>query len=175
MSSTTPRTESLSSFDSLGSPSQLKGDREVGRSTAPHDDCGIGRVLIVDDDAAIRMVCAISLQAEGLDVLEAVDGLRGLEQARRQRPDLVLTDVRMPGLDGFQLAYALRADRRTRSIPLIFLSAETGKANAERACALGALAYLTKPFDPCGLASFVARSLAAARAASADLTLTVAS
>jgi two-component system, chemotaxis family, chemotaxis protein CheY len=123
-------------FDSLGSPSQLEGGREFVRPTAPHDESGNGRVPIVDDDAAIRTVCAISLQAEGLSVLEAVDGLRGLEQARRQRPDLVLTDVRMAGLDGFQLAYALRADRRTRSIPLIFLSAETGKANAERARAL---------------------------------------
>jgi CheY-like chemotaxis protein len=173
--STTPQSESLSSFDFLGSPAQLEGGREVGRSRAPNDDGRAGRVLIVDDDAAIRTVCAISLQTEGLDVLEAADALRGLEQARRQRLDLVLTDVRMPGLDGFQLACALRADRRTRSIPLIFLGAETEKANAERARALGAHAYLTKPFDPYGLASFVPRSLPAARAASADLTLTVAS
>jgi two-component system chemotaxis response regulator CheY len=157
MASSTPRSKRLSS------------------STVPRDGGGIGCVLIVDDDAAIRMVCAISLRAEGLSVIEAPDGFRGLEQARRQRPDLVLTDVGMPGLDGFHLARALRADSRTRSIPLIFLSAETGKANADQARALGALAYLTKPFDPCGLASFVARSLAAARVASADLTLTVAS
>ncbi len=166
MSSPAPRSESLGSFESVGSPSQLQGGWDDGRA---------GRVLIVDDDAAIRMVCAISLQAEGLDVLEAADGLGGLEQARRQRPDLVLTDVRMPGLDGFQLAYVLRADGRTRSIPLIFLSAETGKANAERASALGALAYLTKPFDPCGLASLVSRSLAAARATPAGLKLSAAS
>ena len=134
-----------------------------------------GRVLIVDDDAAIRTICAISLQAEGLDVLEAADALRGLEQARRQRPELVLTDVRMPGLDGFQLVDALRKDERTCAIPLILMSAETDQANVERARALGALAYLTKPFDPCGLASFIARSLAETRAASADLPLTVAS
>jgi CheY-like chemotaxis protein len=171
MGSTTLRTESLGSFDSTGSPRHLEGG---GRDVRWRED-EIGRVLIVDDDSAIRMVCAISLQAEGPDVLEAADGLRGLEQARRQRPDLVLTDVRMPGLDGFQLAYALRGDRRTRSVPLIFLSAGPGQANAERARAPGALAYLTKPFDPCALASFVKRALPTTRAVSADLTLTVAS
>lgn len=106
------------------------------------------RVLIVDDDPAIRMLCSVNLQIEGLPVLEAVDGEHGLEQARSERPDLVVTDVMMPGLDGFQLAEALRSDDRTRQIPLIFLSGEAGPANTERAHELGALAYLTKPFDP---------------------------
>jgi CheY-like chemotaxis protein len=114
------------------------------------------RVLIVDDDPAIRMRCSINLQIEGLRVLEAADGEGGLEQARSERPDLVLTDVMMPGLDGFQLAEALRSDERTRQIPLIFLSSEAAPANAERANELGALAYLTKPFDPPALASLVA-------------------
>jgi CheY-like chemotaxis protein len=81
----------------------------------------------------------------------------------------------MPGLDGFQLAYALRNDKQTRAIPLIFLSADAGQANAERAGALGALAYVTKPIDPCALASFVKRALLAKRATSAGLTLTVTS
>lgn len=129
-----------------------------------------GRVLIADDDAAVRLVCAINLTAEGLHVLEAEDGLDALEQARRERPDLVLTDVTMPGLDGFRLAEGLRRDERTRRIPLIFLSGEVAPENAERARALGALAYLTKPFDPCALASFVARELMAAR----ELAVTVA-
>lgn len=128
-----------------------------------HDrDCEGARVLVVDDDAAVRLVCAINLEAEGLCVLEAADGLDGLEQARRERPDLVLTDVRMPGLDGFQLAERLRRDERTRGIALIFLSGEVGAANAQRARALGALAYLTKPFDPTALADLVARELGAA-------------
>jgi CheY-like chemotaxis protein len=127
-------------------------------------------VLIVDDDAAVRLMCAVNLAAEGLHVLEAGDGLEGLEQARRGSPDLILTDVKMPGLDGFQLAEKLRRDERTRRIPLIFLSGEVAEANARRALALGALAYLTKPFDPCALASFVARGLVAARAGSSELT-----
>jgi CheY-like chemotaxis protein len=81
----------------------------------------------------------------------------------------------MPGPDGLQLADALPNDEQTRAIPLRFLSTEAARANAERACALGALAYLTKPFDPCALASCVKRALPATRAASAGLTLTVAS
>ena len=119
-----------------------------------------GRVLIVDDDPAVRLLCAVNLSVAGMRVLEAADGLDGLEQARREKPDLVLTDVKMPGLDGFQLAARLRRDERTRCIPLIFLSGEVAHANVERARALGALAYLTKPFDPRALAALVADGLA---------------
>lgn len=123
-----------------------------------------GRVLIVDDEPGVRLVCAVNLEAEGLRVLEAADGLDGLEQARSELPDLVLTDVKMPGIDGFQLAEKLRRDERTRRIPLIFLSGEEEQACVQRARALGALAYLTKPFDPCELASLVVRELVATRA-----------
>jgi CheY-like chemotaxis protein len=120
------------------------------------------RVLVVDDDPAIRMLCSINLQIEGLFVFEAADGERGLEQARSERPDLVVTDVMMLGLEGFKLAEALRSDERARQIPLILLSSEAGPANAERAHELGALAYLTKPFDPPALASLVAGAVVCA-------------
>lgn len=123
-----------------------------------------GRVLIVDDEPGVRLVCAVNLEAEGLGVLEATDGLDGFEQARSELPDLVLTDVKMPGIDGFQLAERLRRDERTRSIPLIFLSGEVEQESVERARSLGALAYLTKPFDPRELASLVVRELVATRA-----------
>ena len=120
------------------------------------------RVLIADDDPATRMLCAFNLQLEGLVVAEAADGRHALEQARAELPDLVVTDVMMPGLDGFELAKALRHDERTREIPLIFLSGEAEPANAERAHELGALAYVTKPFDPPALASLVAGELGCA-------------
>ncbi len=129
-------------------------------------------VLIVDDDPAIRMLCSVNLQLEGLVVLEATDGRHGLEQVRSHRPDLVLTDVMMPGLDGFQLAEALRGDERTRRVPLIFLSGETEAGHEIRARELGALGYLTKPFDPVALASMIAGVLG--RAATADATQTAA-
>jgi len=155
-----------------------RADRPFGAGCAldadPARDGEAGRVLIVDDDASVRLVCAINLEAEGLHVLEAADGLDALEQARRERPDLVLTDVTMPGLDGFQLAERLRRDERTHGMPVIFLSGEVGSANEERARALGAVAYLTKPFDPRALAPFVAHELAVARAGRSALMATAA-
>ena len=117
-------------------------------------------VLIVDDDAATRMLCSVNLQLEGLRVLEAADGRHGLARAQDEQPDLVLTDVMMPGLDGFELAEALRRDNRTSLIPLIFLSGETTPTNEVRAQQVGALAYVRKPFDPLALASLVAGVLA---------------
>lgn len=117
------------------------------------------RVLLVDDDDAVRTVCSINLALEGLSVLEAADGMRGLELACAELPDLVITDIRMPLLDGFGLAAALRADERTSGIPLLFLSGQTTLADRARADALGALAYLTKPFDPHVVATFVADAL----------------
>jgi CheY-like chemotaxis protein len=140
--------------------------RDAGRAldTGSARDDEAARVLIVDDDPAVRLVCAVNLTAAGLQVLEAADGLDALAQAQTGLPDLVLTDVTMPGLDGFELAEGLRRDEQTRRIPLIFLSGEVGQANAERARSLGAVAYLTKPFDPRELATFVAREIDAARA-----------
>jgi putative two-component system response regulator len=114
------------------------------------------RVLIVDDDPATRLLYALNLELEGLLVLEAGDGRSGLERARAELPDLVLTDVMMPGLDGFELAEAMRRDRRTRGIPFIFLSGEVTAGHEARAHELGALAYLTKPVDVPALASLVA-------------------
>ena len=151
------------------------GPSDAGRTLAdaPGRNGGSGRVLVVDDDPAMRLLCAVNLSAAGMRVLEAADGLEGLEQARCEKPDLVVTDVKMPVLDGFQLAARLRRDGRTRYIPLIFLTGEVGRANVERARGLGALAYVTKPFDPLALAALVGHELAAARARRSGLAATV--
>ena len=114
------------------------------------------RVLVVDDDPNSRALCSINLLLEGLEVLEAEDGRRGLARARLDNPDLVVTDVAMPGLNGFELAEALRLDESTAEIPLIFLSGEIDAGNEARAHELGALAYVTKPFDPTAFAKLVA-------------------
>jgi len=121
------------------------------------------RVLIVDDDPAMRLLCAVNLELEGLVVLEASDGRHGLVRARVERPDLILTDVTMPILDGFELVEALRRDWRTRRIPFVFLSGESTAANRARAEKLGALGYVTKPFDPLRLGAVVVDALALAR------------
>ena len=115
------------------------------------------RVLLVDDDAAIRTLCSLNLRALGIDVIEAEDGSQGLQLARRERPDLVLLDVSMPGLDGFEVGALVRRHRKTRHIPLMFLSGEA--ENDARARELGAIACLAKPFDPVALSTLIASTL----------------
>ncbi len=114
-------------------------------------------VLVVDDDEATRLLYSINLELDGFTVLEACDGRRGLALARSQRPDIVLTDVMMPGLDGFELADALSRDPVTRRIPVIFVTGETTPGNEARAHAVGALAYLTKPLDVHALVTMMSR------------------
>ncbi len=113
------------------------------------------RVLLVDDDASIRLICSLNLRAAAFEVTEAADGLQGLEQATLHPPDLVLSDLRMPGLDGFALAEALRRDEATRAVPVVFLSGETGVAERMRAFALGVAGFVTKPFDPVALVALL--------------------
>ena len=81
------------------------------------------RVLVIDDEAAIRLLCRVNLEADGMKVEEAADGRSGLDLARQSRPDVILLDVMMPGLDGWQVAEELVNDDRTREIPIVFLTA----------------------------------------------------
>src|SRR5581483_8963038 len=78
----------------------------------------VTRVLVIDDEAPIRLLCRVNLEAEGMDVLEAADGPSGLDVARAERPDGVLLDVMMPGLDGWRVAEHLLEDERTNGIPI---------------------------------------------------------
>jgi CheY-like chemotaxis protein len=105
-------------------------------------------VLVIDDDASMRELCSACLRDAGVVVLEAPDGQRGLEQAVALRPDLVITDISMPVLDGLRLAAALRSDFRTVNIPLIFLTGESAASFQARDLKLGVFAHLAKPFDP---------------------------
>jgi DNA-binding response OmpR family regulator len=113
------------------------------------------RVLIVDDEAPIRLLCRVNLEAEGMTVSEAADGRTGLERAREELPDVVLLDVMMPGLDGWKVAEKLLEDERTRGIPIVFLTARAEMRDRERGIDLGGIDYVTKPFNPVELASLV--------------------
>ena len=112
-------------------------------------------VLVIDDEAPIRLLCKVNLEAEGMDVLEAADGPTGLEQAREQTPDVVLLDVMMPGLDGWQVAEHLLQDERTSDIPIIFLTARAEFRDRARGLDIGGVDYVTKPFNPLELAPLV--------------------
>jgi DNA-binding response OmpR family regulator len=113
------------------------------------------RVLVVDDEAPIRLLCRVNLEAEGMEVLEAADGPSGLEAARRERPDVVLLDVMMPGLDGWRVAEELLEDPETRIIPIVFLTARAELRDRARGLDLGGLDYVTKPFNPVELAPLI--------------------
>ena len=113
------------------------------------------RVLVIDDEAPIRLLCKVNLEAEGMDVLEAPDGPSGLEKARESRPDVVLLDVMMPGLDGWRVAEALLEDERTNEIPIVFLTARAEFRDRARGLDIGGVDYVTKPFNPLDLAPLV--------------------
>ncbi|HEY7003888.1 MAG TPA: response regulator [Gaiellaceae bacterium] len=112
-------------------------------------------VLVIDDEAPIRLLCRVNLEAEGMQVLEAQDGERGLDLARRERPDAILLDVMMPGLDGWAVAERLLDDAGTRRIPIIFLTARADIRDRARGIGAGGLDYITKPFNPVDLAALV--------------------
>jgi DNA-binding response OmpR family regulator len=113
------------------------------------------RVLVIDDEAPIRLLCRVNLEAEGMNVLEAADGPSGLEKARAEVPDVVLLDVMMPGLDGWRVAEELLDDPRTESIPIVFLTARAELRDRARGIDLGGVDYVTKPFNPVELAPLV--------------------
>jgi DNA-binding response OmpR family regulator len=113
------------------------------------------KTLIVDDEAPIRLLCKVNLEAEGIEVLEAEDGVTGLEVARREKPDAILLDVMMPGLNGWNVAEQLLADEATSAIPIIFLTARADLRDRVRGMDAGGLDYITKPFNPLELAKLV--------------------
>jgi two-component system alkaline phosphatase synthesis response regulator PhoP len=117
------------------------------------------RVLIIDDEAPIRLLCRVNLEAEGMDVVEAGDGPSGLELARAEQPDVVLLDVMMPGLDGWAVAQELLDDVDTEEIPIIFLTARAEFRDRARGLDIGGVDYITKPFNPVELAPLVRRLL----------------
>jgi DNA-binding response OmpR family regulator len=112
-------------------------------------------VLVIDDEAPIRLLCRVNLEAEGMNVLEAPDGDVGLETARRERPDVILLDVMMPGRNGWEVAEELLADDRTSGIPIIFLTARAEVKDRAKGIDLGGVDYVTKPFNPVELAPLV--------------------
>ena len=115
----------------------------------------ITRVLVIDDEAPIRLLCRVNLEAEDIEVLEAGDGPAGIEAAKAERPDAILLDVMMPGLDGWQVAERLLEDPDTGQIPIVFLTARAELRDRARGLDLGGVEYVTKPFNPVELAPIV--------------------
>jgi two-component system alkaline phosphatase synthesis response regulator PhoP len=113
------------------------------------------KVLVIDDEAPIRLLCRVNLEAEKMSVIEAADGPSGLDEAREQHPDVILLDVMMPGLDGWKVAEELLDDDRTSEIPIIFLTARAEFRDRAKGLDIGGVDYVTKPFNPLDLAPLV--------------------
>lgn len=104
------------------------------------------RILVVDDSPAMRRSIRFALrQVEGLECVEAEDGLKGLKRFTEERFDLVLTDINMPQMDGLKLLHHIRQDEARRALPVIIITTEAGEEDRSRAMRLGANAYLVKP------------------------------
>lgn len=104
------------------------------------------KALVIENDATILECISVMLEAEGLDVLEAKDGPSGLQLTRQHLPDLVVSDLYMGGMSGIDIFEQLRADPRTGVIPFMFITADARESVRERCLALGADAFLLKPF-----------------------------
>src|SRR4030088_2929151 len=92
----------------------------------------MARVLVVDDEEGIRVLCRVNLELEGYEVLEAADGPTALELSRSKRPDLIFLDIMMPGMDGWEVLNELKADPETTAIPVVMLTARTSEADQIR-------------------------------------------
>jgi DNA-binding response OmpR family regulator len=119
------------------------------------------KTLIIDDEAPIRLLCRVNLEAEGIEVIEAAEGQSGLDLAKKELPDAILLDVMMPGMDGWNVAGRLLADEATEAIPIIFLTARADLRDRVRGLDVGGLDYVTKPFNPVDLAALVREVVAA--------------
>jgi DNA-binding response OmpR family regulator len=121
------------------------------------------RILIVDDEPDIVETLAFRLEQEGYAVITAGDGLEGLEKARNESPDLIVLDVMMPKLDGFQVARLLKFDEQYQHIPIVMLTAKTQEQDEATGIKTGADDYVKKPFDSQTLMDVIRKRLDARR------------
>lgn len=117
------------------------------------------RILIADDDPVILRLIQVNLELEGYEVLTANNGQEAVDVASAEHPDLVILDIMMPRLDGYQACEQLKSADSTKEIPVIFLSAKAQQGDIEKGRSFGVAAYLTKPFDPTELLEVVEQHL----------------
>ncbi len=117
-------------------------------------------VLVVDDDSDVLLLCRVNLEFEGYEVTTAGDGAEGLETCRRIVPDVVLLDVMMPRMDGWQTLEAIKADPALSHIPVVMLTAKVQDEDQIRGWSAGAAEYITKPFSPLSLSKVIAEVIA---------------
>ncbi len=120
---------------------------------------GVPLVMVVDDSLTVRKVTSRALSRYGMQVMMAKDGIDAMEQINNTRPDLMLVDIEMPRMDGFELTKRVRSDPETANIPIVIITSRAGHKHKEKALELGANAYLTKPYQEDELVDHVKRFL----------------
>ena len=115
----------------------------------------MSRMLIVDDEPDVRLLCRLNLEQRGHDLLEASTGSVALELARERRPDVIVLDLMMPGMTGYEVLESLKGDEQTSDIPVLVLTAKSLRVDRERSHGSGASGFLTKPFLPSELCELV--------------------
>ncbi|GAB4272071.1 MAG: hypothetical protein Kow0080_18090 [Candidatus Promineifilaceae bacterium] len=137
-----------------------QGNQEVSSYTLSFTGDGLTQsVLIVDDEPMARTLLRLMLVRAGFNVSEAEDGFDALEKVKKNRPDIILLDVMMPGMDGFSVCQTLRDEQETASLPIIMLSAKTDLDSINQGLRVGATKYLTKPISPEDLTKHVRDAL----------------
>ncbi len=116
-------------------------------------------ILVADDSPSIRKFVSFALTMKGFEIVPASDGMEALEKLPAERINLVITDLNMPNLDGFELIKAIRNNLDYRDIPIIILSSLAGSEEIQRGMDCGANSYLIKPFDPKRIAYEVSKYL----------------
>jgi two-component system alkaline phosphatase synthesis response regulator PhoP len=119
----------------------------------------MAKILVAEDEPDIRELLAFTLKYGGFDVVTAANGLEAVEQAEKNKPDMILLDVRMPRMTGYEACKVLKEKPETKDIPIVFLSAKGQEAEVERGIEVGAVDYILKPFAPDTLISQIKKLL----------------
>jgi two-component system chemotaxis response regulator CheY len=114
-------------------------------------------ILTVDDSRTMRDMLRIALSNSGFQVIAAEDGVHGLEVLQSASPDVIITDINMPRMDGFAFMEHVRQDKRHRAVPILVLTTESSAEKKARARAAGATGWIVKPFDPAKLSDAIRR------------------
>ncbi|PID38397.1 MAG: two-component system response regulator [Deltaproteobacteria bacterium] len=121
------------------------------------------RVLVIEDNVQNMYLISYLLKHAGMEVLQATDGRSGLELVRAERPDLIVLDIQLPELDGYEVARRLAADDTTAEIPVVAVTSHAMSGDREKILAAGCNGYIEKPIDPDSFASLVADHLRSSR------------
>jgi DNA-binding response OmpR family regulator len=119
------------------------------------------KILIADDEEDVKCVLQMFLESKGYRVCTAYDGLDAIDQTRREKPDLILLDIMMPLLDGFEVCKKLKADPETAAIPVVMVSASSYAESVQKGLDAGACEYIVKPFEPVDLDKLIHKVLGA--------------